>query len=304
MPVSTTRTTGARIQYVNEFLTQSTSPGLGNGSKRQWHAAIPAKEGIVPRVAPWIRSSGGMIPTVTVDQMREVDRLMTDELDIELLQMMENAGRALAEQVRRLLGGDARSRRVIVLAGRGGNGGGGLTAARRLAIWGADVSVVLGAGRNAFEGVALHQLRIVDRLGVTTREADPIGTVEAELRSADVILDALIGYSLRGAPREPIASLIRAANAAVPSVVALDIPSGLDGDSGEANDPTIRAAMTVTLALPKAGLVKPSARAWVGQLFVADISVPDLVYQRLGLRVGPIFARADVVPVNALGADA
>jgi NAD(P)H-hydrate epimerase len=243
-----------------------------------------------------------MLPTVTVDQMREVDRLMTDELEIELLQMMENAGRALANQARRLLGGDARSRRVIVLAGRGGNGGGGLTAARRLAIWGADVSVILGMARNTFEGVPLHQLRILDRIGVPVRDAGPINAVEAELRSADVILDALIGYSLTGPPREPIASLIRAANAATPAVVALDIPSGLDGDSGEANDPTIRAAMTVTLALPKAGLVKPPAREWVGELLLADISVPELVYQRLGLQVGPIFAMADLVPVHALGA--
>jgi NAD(P)H-hydrate epimerase len=241
-----------------------------------------------------------MVPTVTVDQMREVDRLMTDELGIELMQMMENAGRALAEQTRTLLGGDARSRRAIVLAGRGGNGGGGLTAARRLAIWGANVSVVLGAERDAFSGVPLHQLRILDNIGVPVREAHPTDAIEAELRSADVILDALIGYSLRGAPREPIASLIRAANAAAPSVVALDIPSGLDGDSGEANDPTIRAAITVTLALPKAGLVKASARDFVGELLLADISVPDLVYQRLGLHVGPIFARADVVPTNAV----
>jgi NAD(P)H-hydrate epimerase len=239
-----------------------------------------------------------MIPTVTVDQMREVDRLMVEELEIELLQMMENAGRALAEQARRLLDGNVHNKRVVVLAGRGGNGGGGLTAARRLAIWGADVSVVLGGGRSAFEGVPLHQLRILDRLGVPVREADPLDTVDTALRSANVVVDALIGYSLRGAPREPIASLIRAANDANTTVIALDIPSGLDGDSGEANDPTVRAALTITLALPKVGLTKSAARQWVGDLFLADISVPELVYQRLGIRVGPIFATADVVPVS------
>lgn len=244
-----------------------------------------------------------MIPVVTVDQMREVDRLMIDEMQIELLQMMENAGRALAEQARRYLGGNARNRRVTVLAGRGGNGGGGLTAARRLAIWGADVSVVLGAGRSGFEGVPLHQLRILDHLGVPVGD-QPIDMHEASLQSADVILDALIGYSLNGAPREPIASLIRAANAARRPVIALDLPSGLDGDSGEPNDPTIRASATLTLALPKAGLLKPVADEWVGELFVADISVPELVYQRLGLHVGPIFALADVVPANALDTNA
>ena len=242
-----------------------------------------------------------MIPTVTVDQMREVDRLMVDEFQIVLLQMMENAGRALAEQARSLLGGDTKSRRVVVLAGRGGNGGGGLTAARRLAIWGAEVVVVLGALRSAFDGVPLHQLGILDRLHVRVADALPIDSVVAKLQSADVILDALIGYSLRGAPREPIASLIRAANDANVPVISLDIPSGLDGDSGEANDPTIRADVTVTLALPKAGLVTQPAREWVGELLVADISVPDLVYERLGVRVGPIFSRGDVVRADVTG---
>jgi NAD(P)H-hydrate epimerase len=239
-----------------------------------------------------------MIPTVSVDQMREVDRLMTEEFEIELLQMMENAGRALAEQTRRLVGGNVHNTRVVVLAGQGGNGGGGLTAARRLAIWGADVSIVLGASRSGFQGVPLHQLRILDRLGVRVREADQANSFDTELRSADVILDALIGYSLRGAPREPIASLIRAANESKTVVIALDIPSGLDGDSGEAHDPTIRAAVTVTLALPKTGLVKTAAQEWVGELFLADISVPELVYERLGIPIGPIFATADVVPVS------
>src|SRR5262249_62183992 len=104
-----------------------------------------------------------------------------------------------------------------------------------------------------------------------------------------------------GPPREPIASLIRAANAATATppgrVLALDLPSGLRGDSGEPFDPTIRAAATLTLALPKVGLLRPAARPWVGGLYLADISVPDAVYRRLGLHVGPLFARDDVVRV-------
>src|SRR5712692_2879077 len=101
-------------------------------------------------LGPW-RCAGAthraaqVIPTVSVEQMREVDRLMIEELHIELLQMMENLVRALAEQARRLVGGDVRGAQVVVLAGPGGNGGGGLTAGRRLLIWGADVTVILGA---------------------------------------------------------------------------------------------------------------------------------------------------------------
>lgn len=237
-----------------------------------------------------------MIPTVSVDQMREVDRLM-EAMGITLLQMMENAGRALAEQARRMLGGDAHSRHVVVLAGRGGNGGGGRAAARRLFNWGTHVCVILGHGREEMQGVPLHQLVILERIGVPVRwPAQADGDVRG-LPRADLILDALIGYSLRGAPREPAASLIRAANAARIPVLALDIPSGLDGDSGEAAEPAVRAAATLTLALPKAGLLRPGAGAWVGDLYLADISVPETVYRRLGLDVGPLFARADIVRV-------
>jgi NAD(P)H-hydrate epimerase len=238
-----------------------------------------------------------VIPTVSVEQMREVDRLMIEELHIELLQMMENAGRALAEQARLLVGGDVSGAQVVVLAGPGGNGGGGLAAGRRLSIWGAEVTVILGAARHDFQGVPLHQLNTLDGMRVPVRDAEPGHAVEAALHSADLVLDTLIGYSLRGSPREPIASLIRAANASGTPLLALDIPSGLNGNSGEAYDPAIRAVSTLTLALPKVGLTRPSAREWVGTLHVADISVPQVVYDRLGLDVGALFGRSDIVPV-------
>ena len=226
-----------------------------------------------------------VIPTVSVAQMREVDRIMVDELHIELLQMMENAGRCLAAHARTWLGGELIGRHVVVLAGSGGNGGGGLVAARRLTIWGASASVVLGQPRDQVQGVPAHQLEILDCMGVpvwTPKQFSP---------------DALIGYSLQGQPREPIASLIRAANRAHAPVIALDVPSGLDGDSGQAFDPTIRAATTLSLALPKTGLARLGAREWVGDLYIADISVPVQVYQRLGLETGPIFATSDIVAV-------
>ena len=117
------------------------------------------------------------------------------------------------------------------------------------------------------------------------------------LAHADAILDALIGYSLQGPPREPIASLIRAANSSGAPVIALDVPSGLDGDSGQAFDPAIAAATTLTLALPKAGLMRPAARDWTGALYLADISVPVQVYQRLGIETGSIFGASDIVPI-------
>src|SRR5690348_3974749 len=148
-----------------------------------------------------------LVPAVTVAQMREVDRFMVEDLGISLLQMMENAGRALAELTRIHLGG-VRRRRVVVLAGRGGNGGGGMAAARRLAVWGAEVRVVLAHPEKDLDGAPAHQLASLRTMGVPVhRPAEALSLVH----EADVVLDALLGYSLEGLPREPEAGLIRAA---------------------------------------------------------------------------------------------
>ena len=198
------------------------------------------------------------VTLVSIDQMREVDRLMMEEAGITLVQMMENAGRSLATHARRMLGGDLRGRRITVLAGRGGNGGGGLAAARRLSVWGAAADVVLAQAEEEMRGVPRLQLMILRWMGLPLRSwaagvSDPF--VESEL-----VVDALIGYSLRGTPTEPIASLIRTANASGRPLLAPDLPSGLDGDRGQPSDPTIRATETLTLALPKRGLLAPIAR--------------------------------------------
>lgn len=236
------------------------------------------------------------VTSVSIDQMREVDRLMMNEVGISLAQMMESAGRCLATRARDMLGAELHGQRITVLAGRGGNGGGGLAAARRLSVWGAAVTVVLAQARDEMRGVPKLQLTILEWMGIPIQVR---GTQTAELfAESELIVDALIGYSLRGAPAEPLASLIRMANASDRPILALDLPSGLDGDTGLPSDPTIRAAETLTLALPKRGLLNPLARPWVGKLSLADISVPQAVYRRIGLAVGPIFARSDIVPVD------
>jgi NAD(P)H-hydrate epimerase len=145
-------------------------------------------------------------------------------------------------------------------------------------------------------GVPRQQLAILEWIGIPVRVA--ADGITDPLTDADLVIDALIGYSLRGAPAGPVAALIRAANSSGRPILALDLPSGLDGDSGEASDPTIRATETLTLALPKRGLLAPAARPWVGQLHLADISVPEKVYERLGLKVGPIFAQSDIIAID------
>lgn len=241
-------------------------------------------------------SAEAPVPSVTVEQMREIDRLMIEEIGITLEQMMENAGRALADVARGALV-ELAGRRVVVLAGPGGNGGGAIVAARRLTIWGANASVALASGPAQMHAVPAHQLAIARRMGIPVagpEEEDAIRSLEG----AALILDGVFGYSLAGAPRGRAAQLIRAANASGAPIIALDVPSGLAPDTGEAADPTIRASQTLTLALPKAGLLEPRARPYVGRLLVADISVPTVVYERLGLAVGPLFASADIVAVT------
>ena len=233
------------------------------------------------------------VPFVTIDEMIEVDRAMIDDYHIDLTRMMENAGRELAHLTReRFLDGDPRGRRVVVLAGSGGNGGGALVAARRLRNYGADVALFITKPGDGFAGVPGEQLDIVRRMGV----AVGAGEAPALAGQPEVVLDGVIGYSLKGAPRGGAEALIRWANEQSAPVVSLDIPSGVDGTAGRVFEPAIRAAATMTLALPKEGLRTPETVANVGELYLADIGVPPELYSRfLNIDVGPIFATSDVV---------
>ena len=236
------------------------------------------------------------VPFVTTEQMREVDRAMVEDYRVSLVQMMENAGRALAHLARhRFLQGDPRGRKVLVLAGTGGNGGGGLVCARRLDDWGAAVSVWTPRSASWLSEATALQLGILDEMKVPI-ETEPSVT---ELPPADLVVDAIIGYSLSGPPGGAAAALIQSANAHIAPVLSLDIPSGVDAASGDVHEPAVRAAATVTLALPKAGMRTPESRELVGGPYLADIGVPPDLYARppLGLDVGPIFAKGDILRV-------
>jgi NAD(P)H-hydrate epimerase len=125
----------------------------------------------------------------------------------------------------------------------------------------------------------------------------PVAVGEEPYVLPDLVIDGLIGYSLKGAPRGITAELIRWANRSMSPVLSLDAPSGLDTTTGRIFDPVVRAVATMTLALPKEGLRAPRVSSVVGELYLADISVPAELYARepLSLEVGPIFARRDVV---------
>jgi len=230
------------------------------------------------------------VPALTTQQMVEVDRLMTEEFGILLIQMMENAGRNLADLARRMSGGDVRGKHVAVFCGSGNNGGGGLVAARHLHNWGAEVLYKVIANPDRMKETPMHQLRILQAMGLKND-----GVINLE--GVELVIDALVGYGLIGDPSGPVAAWIERINASNRPVLALDTPSGLDTTSGIPGNPCIRARATLTLALPKTGLLTQQARPYVGELYLADIGVPAELYAApsLGLSVGNIFANDTIV---------
>jgi NAD(P)H-hydrate epimerase len=223
------------------------------------------------------------IPAITGEQMAEVDRIMMQDMGVDSLQLMELAGYGVADAVRRHAGIDLHARpRILALAGTGGNGGDAMVAARLLQAWGAKTTTVLVKPRDEFSGTARHQLAILDRMDIPVREP---AEVEA-LPDADLVIDGLLGFSLRGDPRGEAARLIRMANDHPAPVVAIDLPSGLNATTGHVGDPCIQASMTVTLALPKTGLLT-APQAVTGEIWLADIGVPSSVYDRIGVQVPP-----------------
>lgn len=235
------------------------------------------------------------VPYLDTAQMIEVDRAMVEDYHIDLIQMMENAGRCLAVLARdRFLNGILSHKHVTVMAGSGGNGGGALVAARRLHNWGATVQVLLAQTAAHMTTVPGHQLEIIRRIGV-----DCVAEPRMPLRgnSPHLILDGLIGYSLKGSPYGVTRELIEWANASGSPILALDAPSGIDTTTGTVFDPSIEATATMTLALPKKGFRAADVKAHVGELYLADISVPPALYSApaLGLNVGHIFASSDLV---------
>ena len=236
----------------------------------------------------------GTIPHLSTEQMTEVDRAMIEDYKIDLIQMMENAGRNLAQLARvRFLNNDPLGKTVVVLAGTGGNGGGALVCARRLHNYGAKVQVVTTKPDDAFTPVPAHQLTILRRMKVPIMGIDAI----ADAPTPALVVDGVIGYSLKGAPHGAAAALIRWANTSGAPILALDAPSGVDTTTGTVFDPAVKAIATMTLALPKEGLRAEGVERQVGELYLADISVPRELYAEptLGLEVAAIFAQSDLV---------
>ncbi len=228
----------------------------------------------------------------TRDQIRELDRTAIEDYGIPGLILMENAGRACARAADEMLGG-ADGRKATILCGRGNNGGDGFVVARHLSNWGADVLVLLAARTEdalAQEGEAATNLRIILDMDIPVKEVPAPGQVAEALREradSDLIVDALLGTGVRGEVKEPFRSAIEAVNECGCPVLAVDVPSGLDCDTGEALGAAIRADRTVTFVLSKVGFTQPGAQQYTGRVEVAEIGIPRRAIEELRTRADP-----------------
>ncbi|MFB6361308.1 MAG: NAD(P)H-hydrate epimerase [Halobacteriales archaeon] len=213
-------------------------------------------------------TTGVTVPAVTASEMREVDRVAVETVGLDLLQMMENAGRNLAAHCRHL----REAGPVIVLAGAGGNGGGGLACARHLSNQDVPVRVVLDREPDELGGAAEQQYRVLNAGDVE------ISPALDRFESIGLVVDALIGYGLRDAPRGRPAELIDWLSRTPAPILSLDVPSGIDATTGATPGVVVEPDRTLTLALPKTGL-----RNVPGALYLADIAIPAVVFRSLDI---------------------
>jgi NAD(P)H-hydrate epimerase len=238
------------------------------------------------------------IPAISASKMSEIDRIMAATFGVEAIQLMEHAGHGVATFTRMLFQDfDVLDQSVLVLAGSGGNGGDALVAARLLAGWGAQVTVVLSRPFAELEGLPARHARAIRALGVDVHDG---ATIQA-LPEAEVIVDGLLGSGADAAPAGTVARLIELANDHDSYLLAIDVPSGMDATTGEARDPCIVASGTLTLGLPKTGLVADDAVELTGSLVLIDIGIPPAAYREVGLTVpDDLFSATWMVPLRGL----
>jgi NAD(P)H-hydrate epimerase len=212
---------------------------------------------------------------LTRAQVREVDRLAIEEFHVPGIVLMENAARAVVDVARRMT--EFKPCAVAVVCGGGNNGGDGLAVARHLHNWGYDVTVIDAA--TEFKGDALINSQIVDAMEIDRTDfhsADDFLNAHA----SDFVIDALFGTGLTRAPAGDVAALIELMNDCELPVLAVDLPSGLDCDTGKPLGPCVRATTTVTFVAEKAGFANPASREYTGEIIVGDIGCPRELIDR------------------------
>ena len=228
---------------------------------------------------------------VSASQMRDVQRLAQEEFGIDIMQLTENAGRAAGLLALSMLGGRGRGQRIVILCGGGNKGAAGLAAARHLANWGFRVDPVISGVEDEASFTAKRQILTLRAAGIL----EPADLESTEITVEDLVIDALVGYGLEGAPQGIAGAVAQLALQSGRPILALDVPTGVNATSGLVNSPAIRACTTLMLDLPKRGVAEPSARAHTGELFLADLGLPMSVPERLGIQVAGVFSEGPIV---------
>ena len=216
------------------------------------------------------------------EQIRSIDRAAIETLGIPGVILMENAGRQCADAVEGFLG-SAAGRSVAIVAGAGNNGGDGYVVARHLDLRGASTTTFIVVPAEKITGDARVNLDVIRGLQHDVRELSGgrIARLAEMLKDFDVVVDAVGGTGIRGALRGDAATAVEQINAAGRPVVAIDIPTGLDCDTGAAPGPAVRAVLTVTFVARKIGFDAPGAAEYTGEVRVADIGIPVDVVARI-----------------------
>ena len=236
----------------------------------------------------WVSWPDATMTTITREQSREVDRRAIEQYGMTGLVLMENAGRGTADVLCRLAervpGG--RLGRVVICCGKGNNAGDGFVIARHLDLRGVDVRVLVWADAAELTGDAGANFRILRQMDLPI---DVFGNrhgadrLAEQVAGADWIVDALLGTGARGEPRPPLDAVIDQLNAAAAKRLAVDLPSGLDCDTGAAAEHTILADETCTFVAMKRGFATPGAEQFTGRVHVLDIGAPrQLVEEVIG----------------------
>ena len=239
-----------------------------------------------------------MQPVFTAEQMRRLDARAITESGIPGATLMENAGRGATDMLLRALperGLRARGLRVALVCGKGGNGGDGFVVARRLKAAGARPVVYSAFPPEALSGDAALKHREMRRAGIAAPVVSDAGALRAALAKSDLVVDALLGTGVRGAPGPALGGLIEAINASGRLVVALDVPSGLSADGERPVGPVVRAWLTPTFAALKLGLAIGPGVELAGRVEVVDIGIPAAELTREASTF--VLEAADVAPL-------
>ncbi len=210
-------------------------------------------------------------------EMREIDRRAVEEAGMPALLLMENAGRAVAQEVMAFLGECPAGAKICVFAGKGNNGGDAFVAARHLANSGFAVRVMLFSETAEFTPDAALNFNILKNMGVQllfVKDETDWDRALVHVMYADLLVDGLLGTGLRGAPEAGVARAIKFINRSGKKVLSIDVPSGVNGDSGAVGGEAVNADRTVALCLPKVGLLLSPGNAYAGKVIVAPIGLP------------------------------